>query len=154
MNKQQLASRIWASANKMRGKVEANEYKDYILGLVFYKFLSDNEIEYLRSQGWAEEDFPVLKEDFEDAEAQSIIGFLKRNKGYFIAYDNLFSTWLKGDSDFTVGRLSEALNAFDRHVSDTYKPVYNGIFKTLQAGLGKLGDNPAKQLYGRCDYSK
>lgn len=32
MNKQQLASKIWASANKMRSKIEANEYKDYILG--------------------------------------------------------------------------------------------------------------------------
>lgn len=44
MNKQQLANKIWASANKMRSKIEANEYKDYILGLIFYKFLSDNEV--------------------------------------------------------------------------------------------------------------
>lgn len=41
MNKQQLANRIWASANNMRNKIDANEYKDYILGLIFYKFLSD-----------------------------------------------------------------------------------------------------------------
>ena len=39
MNKQQLASKIWESANKMRSKIEANEYKDYILGFIFYKFL-------------------------------------------------------------------------------------------------------------------
>ena len=42
MNKQQLANKIWASANKMRSKIDANEYKDYILGLIFYKFLSDS----------------------------------------------------------------------------------------------------------------
>ena len=36
MNKQQLASKIWESANKMRSKIEANEYKDYILGFIFY----------------------------------------------------------------------------------------------------------------------
>ena len=41
MNKQELASRIWESANNMRSKIEANEYKDYILGFIFYKFLSD-----------------------------------------------------------------------------------------------------------------
>ena len=35
MNKQQLANRIWASANNMRNKIDANEYKDYILGLIF-----------------------------------------------------------------------------------------------------------------------
>ena len=34
MNKQQLANKIWASANKMRSKIDANEYKDYILGLI------------------------------------------------------------------------------------------------------------------------
>ena len=36
MNKQQLANKIWESANKMRSKIEANEYKDYILGFIFY----------------------------------------------------------------------------------------------------------------------
>lgn len=35
MNKQQLAQKIWASANQMRSKIEANEYKDYILGFIF-----------------------------------------------------------------------------------------------------------------------
>ena len=35
MNKQQLANKIWESANKMRSKIEANEYKDYILGFIF-----------------------------------------------------------------------------------------------------------------------
>ena len=41
MNKQQLAAKIWESANKMRSKIEANEYKDYILGFIFYKYLSE-----------------------------------------------------------------------------------------------------------------
>ena len=40
MDKQQLANKIWESANKLRSKIEANEYKDYILGFMFYKFLS------------------------------------------------------------------------------------------------------------------
>ena len=44
MNKQQLAAKIWESANKMRSKIEANEYKDYILGFIFYKFLSEKEV--------------------------------------------------------------------------------------------------------------
>ena len=36
MNKQQLAAKIWESANRMRSKIEANEYKDYILGFIFW----------------------------------------------------------------------------------------------------------------------
>ena len=55
MNKQQLANKIWESANKMRSKIEANEYKDYILGFIFYKFLSDREEKYLRKEGWDNE---------------------------------------------------------------------------------------------------
>lgn len=55
MNKQQLASKIWKSANKMRSKIEANEYKDYILGFIFYKFLCEKEEKYLRSESWDDE---------------------------------------------------------------------------------------------------
>ena len=47
MNKQQLAAKIWESANRMRSKIEANEYKDYILGFIFYKYLSDKEEQWL-----------------------------------------------------------------------------------------------------------
>lgn len=46
MDKQQLANKIWESANKLRSKIEANEYKDYILGFMFYKFLSQKRKSY------------------------------------------------------------------------------------------------------------
>lgn len=146
MNKQQLANRIWASANQMRSKIEAYEYKDYILGLIFYKFLSDNEINYLKSNAhWEDEDIKCLVEDYNDEEAVENINFCKDNIGYFIEYKNLFSTWLLPESTFTVAELNEALKSFDRLVSPTYKPVYEGIFKTLQAGLSKLGENSTSQ---------
>ncbi|MFM5750479.1 type I restriction-modification system subunit M N-terminal domain-containing protein [Aeromonas veronii] len=47
MNKQQLAAKIWESANQMRSKIEANEYKDYILGFIFYKYLSDQLVQFV-----------------------------------------------------------------------------------------------------------
>ena len=53
MNKQQLASKIWASANKMRSKIEANEYKDYILGFIFYRYLSTEIENFYRTEGWS-----------------------------------------------------------------------------------------------------
>ena len=55
MNKQQLATKIWESANKMRSKIEANEYKDYILGFIFYKYLSDKELKFLKDNDFAME---------------------------------------------------------------------------------------------------
>ena len=63
MNKQQLANKIWASANKMRSKIEANEYKDYILGFMFYKFLSDKEVKWLKENDRTDEYLPDLTED-------------------------------------------------------------------------------------------
>ncbi len=53
MNKQELAAQIWKGANEMRGKIEAGNYKDFILGLLFYKFLSENEVKYLKEIGRA-----------------------------------------------------------------------------------------------------
>ena len=56
MNKQQLAAKIWESANQMRSKIEANEYKDYILGFIFYKYLSEQEEKWLHSKSYEAED--------------------------------------------------------------------------------------------------
>lgn len=145
MNKQQLANRIWASANKMRSKIDASEYKDYILGLIFYKFLSDNEVAHLKKSGWRDEDLPDLVENYDDEDMVVIIEDCKNSIGYFIEYKNLFSTWLLPESEFSVADLSVALNRFDALISPTYKHVYKNIFITLQAGLSKLGESPAAQ---------
>jgi type I restriction enzyme M protein len=75
MNKQQLANKIWASANKMRSKIDANEYKDYILGLIFYKFLSDNEVGYLKKNGFTDDTLPMLEENYEDSDKKMMIGY-------------------------------------------------------------------------------
>lgn len=154
MNKQQLANRIWASANKMRSKIDANEYKDYILGLIFYKFLSDNEVSYLKKNGFSDSTLPELKEDYEDDDKKMMIKYCQDNVGYFIEYKNLFSTWLLPDSEFSVSDLSGALSSFDRLVSSNYKKVYDSIFKTLQAGLSKLGDSVAGQTRALKDLIK
>ncbi len=146
MNKQQLANKIWASANKMRSKIDANEYKDYILGLIFYKFLSDNEVNYLKNvHGWTDEYLPYLVEDYTNEDMAKLIEDCKDHIGYFIEYKNLFSTWLKTDVSFSVSDLSMALNRFDGLISDKFKRVYDNIFITLQAGLSKLGESPAAQ---------
>ena len=90
MNKQQLASRIWAAANKMRSKIDANEYKDYFLGFIFYKFLSDGVQKKLSADGWDDDD---IKSELNE-EHPKCVAYLKKNLGYFIAYGDLFSTWV------------------------------------------------------------
>ena len=136
MNKQQLASKIWESANKMRSKIEANEYKDYILGFMFYKFLSDKEVKYLKDNDWTDEYLPELTED--DAET---VESVQSNIGYFIAYENLFSTWISKGSDFKADDVTVALQAFSRLIDTHHKKVFDGVFATLQTGLSKLGES-------------
>lgn len=140
MNKQQLAAKIWESANKMRSKIEANEYKDYILGFIFYKFLSEKEVKYLKENDWTDDYLPELTE--EDTET---VESVQKNLGYFISYDNLFSTWLEKGRDFSVQDVRDALSAFNRLINATHKKVFEGIFDTLQTGLSKLGDSAASQ---------
>ena len=146
MNKQQLANRIWASANKMRSKIDANEYKDYILGLIFYKFLSDTEVKYFTEVcEWEQDELPELVENYEDINMKNAISECQEHIGFFIEYKYLFSTWLDDNTSFSVGTLTEALSSFERLMSNNFASVYEGIFKTLREGLSKLGENPASQ---------
>ena len=140
MNKQQLAAKIWESANQMRSKIEANEYKDYILGFIFYKYLCDKVERYAKQEGYTAEDVANLSE--EDNES---VEYFKENLGFFISYDNLFSTWIKIGKDFDVSNVRDAMSAFNRLIHDNHKKLFDGIFTTLETGLSKLGENSASQ---------
>lgn len=124
----------------MRSKIEANEYKDYILGFIFYKYLSDKLVSFANAEGFNDEDFRAVTE--EDAET---VEHFKSNLGYFIAHKHLFSTWIDQTSDFDVADVRDALSAFSRLIHPNHKRLFEGIFKTLETGLSKLGDTAAKQ---------
>ena len=141
MNKHQLAAKIWESANRMRSKIEANEYKDYILGFIFYKYLSDKEEQWLLSQEYTPED---IKEYVNEDDAETV-RTVQKNLGYFIAYKDLFSTWIEMGSDFSVDNVRTALSSFTRLISPSHKKVFDGVFNTLETGLSKLGENTNSQ---------
>lgn len=142
MNKQQLASKIWASANKMRSKIEANEYKDYILGFIFYKFLSDSEVRFLRDNDWTDD---ALAEYLYADKVPESVEQCKNNLGYFISYTDLFSTWIESGSEFGVADVRDALNRFSKFISPAHRKVFKGVFDTLQNGLSKLGESTGAQ---------
>ncbi len=85
MNKQELANKIWTSANKLRSSMDASEYKNYILGFMFYKFLSEKEVAYIQTLGMSNDDMvESLNEESED-----LVGDIQKHIGYFISL-NLF----------------------------------------------------------------
>jgi type I restriction enzyme M protein len=140
MNKQQLAAKIWESANQMRSKIEANDYKDYILGFIFYKYLSDQLVTFVTEQEMSEEEIKSLGE--EDSET---LEFVQSNLGYFISYDNLFSTWVDPTTEFDESNVRDALSAFSRLIHKNHKKLFEGIFTTLETGLSKLGETSGKR---------
>ena len=140
MNKHQLASTIWESANQMRSKIEANEYKDFILGFIFYKYLSERELDLFQKEKLSEDE--IKKVDEKDVKYAKHV---RETLGYFIAYDNLFSTWLAKGNDFDVKDVRDALSDFDQNIDEVYKKVFEKIFNTLQTGLSKLGETSGSQ---------
>jgi type I restriction enzyme M protein len=94
----------------------------------------------------------ALKADFTADEIRNLtendaetVQFFKRKLGYFIAHKHLFSTWLGLGGDFQVADVRDALSAFSRLINPDHKRLFDGIFKTLETGLSKLGDTAAKQ---------
>ena len=144
MNKQQLAAKIWESANQMRSKIEANEYKDYILGFIFYKYLSDKEEQDLYNRGYDADNIKeYVNEEADDS--YSSMSSLKQDLGYFIAYKDLFSTWINMGSDFSVDNVRIGLSSFSRNISPSHKKLFEGVFTTLETGLSKLGADTKSQ---------
>ena len=137
MNKQQLASLIWDTCNDLRGSISAVEYKDIILGFIFYRFVSENEVAYLMKQDWTME---IMAEELTEEDSETVKQ-CRDHLGYFIAYNNLFSTWKNHPESFTVSNVTDALNAFVRNIGSdpNHQKLYNEIFKSLSDKLSKIG---------------
>ncbi len=138
MNKQQLASLIWDSCNDLRGSISAVEYKDVILGLIFYRFVSEKEVMELKKQDWTDE---AMAEELNEEDSETI-KWCQEHLGYYIAYENLFSTWIHNvEGNFSVADVTKALNAFVRNTDSKadHQKLYTDIFKSLSEKLTKIG---------------
>ena len=141
MNKQQLAAKIWESANQMRSKIEANEYKDYILGFIFYKYLSDKLVRFANDEGASDADLPGLSE--EDTET---VDHIKGSIGYFIAYPHLFSTWIEHKGDFDVSHEYMRIDLGGGHILMAQQLLHRAdtvCFVAPEALQSKLGRSRA-----------
>lgn len=141
MDKEALARTIWATADNLRGKVDAAQYKNYVLGLLFYKFLSDKEVGYLRAEGLPDDQIEqLLVESNEDLKR-----VCRGRNGYFIAYENLYSTWIEKGSRFDVSDVTTAMSAFDRLIGDGYSELFKGIFDSFLRNITNLGTDSGEQ---------
>lgn len=137
----------------MRNKIDANEYKNFILGFLFYKYLSDKEISYLINdmgftfddlKSFEFKDIANLEEDEKD-NVKLVEEELKKHIGYAISYSDLLTTWIKKGFDFEIADVRDAFSRFVRSISEEYHNVFDRIFDGLQNSLSFLGENASKQ---------
>lgn len=137
---EQLHSTIWKIADDLRGAIGCWEFKAYILGTLFYRFISENLTEYINSkQREIDPNFNYV--DFSDEEALNAKGALVQEKGFFIKPSELFCNVCKRceeDEDLNV-TLSEIFRNIEQSAQGTpaeYK--IKGLFNDFNVNNTQL----------------
>ena len=121
LSKQQneVDSKLWAMANNLRGNMDASEFKNYILGLIFYKFLSYKITKTINDE--LEDDGLTFEKAWKDKSMQDDIRELATNViGYFLEPQYLFDSFVEkiNVNDFTVEDLKEGIKASVNSISN------------------------------------
>jgi len=141
----ELNNQLWASADILRGKMDPNEYKNYLLGLIFYKYLSDQQLRavYEEENGKVSE-YPSREEQFNvflewyNEDAEDIKEIMSIKLGYFIAPDYLFYTLRKKADEYNL-QISDLQNAFIE--LGRQGEHFMGLFDDVDLTSTKLGAN-------------
>ncbi|MCL2194660.1 MAG: type I restriction-modification system subunit M [Oscillospiraceae bacterium] len=140
-----LHNQLWASADILRGKMDASEYKNYLLGLVFYKFLSDLELRAVYEQANGKPDAYPSREvqfdeltDWHDDNADELRNTMHRKLGYFIEPQHLFFTLRNKASSyaFQINDLQSAFTELSRQGEN-----FAGLFDDVDLRSTKLGSH-------------
>ncbi|MEH6913933.1 type I restriction-modification system subunit M [Priestia megaterium] len=140
----ELHKKLWAMANDLRGQMDAYEFKDYILGLIFYRYLSEKvesransllaEDELNFAEAWANEEY---REDLQE--------YLISELGYVITPQYLFSTLVKeielgGNGNFDIEMLQNGVKAIEASTmgADSQEDFEN-LFDDMDLNSSKLG---------------
>jgi len=145
---EEIKARLWDGATELRGSMDASRYKDYMLGLMFYKFLSDKTLETFAGMAELTNDDDILGE-YTSNHAQ--IGLelettIQEALGYFVLPEHLYQTWIKdiNSGDFEVQKVTDSLNNFERTIAVTKdSDEFKGLFSssTLDLNDTALGSN-------------
>lgn len=147
---EEIKRRLWGGANELRGSMDASRYKDYMLGLMFYKFLSDKTLETFKNKAMedqaTEADVLVAYEKAKDEYGVGLYQMLQSHLGYYVAPEYLYQKWLKDISsgDFSVQNVTDSLNNFERTIAVSGDAAdFKGLFSssTLDLADTALGSN-------------
>lgn len=139
-----LETKLWAIADELRGTMDANEFKNYILGFIFYRYLSEKLQIYLDSE--LKEDQLTFQEAYENKDYREDLKEVALEElGYFLEPQYLFSTLIKKVKieEFILDDLSKALNEITNSVIgyDSQDDFIN-LFEDVDLNSSKLGKMP------------
>jgi type I restriction enzyme M protein len=143
-----LAQALWNSADELRSHMDANEYKNYLLGLVFYKYLSDHLLykaaELLEEEPKSlDEAQKIYENNFSDDEIRDILlSELQATYGYTLEPHETYTAIIEKISNRTF-ELVELEQAF-RDIEQSDK-IYLGLFNDVDLQSTRLGPNPQKR---------
>lgn len=155
--KRLLEKQLWAVANVLRGKMNADEYKNYILGFIFYKYLSEKLAKYIDEKLLASEKFSFAEIKEETAEGQATIEAVKKacvgHLGFFLKPTDLFSYLvkkgtgeIKGQDTFILENLKNVLNSIEQTSMGTAsEDDFKGLFDDVDLTSSKLGKSENKK---------
>lgn len=146
--REELHRAIWAIADELRGSVDGWDFKSYVLGIMFYRYISENLTAYINKgeieAGNTEFDYAKLSDD----EAQEARAGLIEEKGFFIKPSELFCNVRERAANDE--NLNETLESVFRHIEESAQGAeseddFAGLFDDIDVNSNKLGATVAKR---------
>ena len=137
----ELAKQLWAIANEFRGNMDASEFKNYILGLIFYRYLSERTENYMDEL--LKDDGISYREALEDEEYEEVVkGWSIDHLGYIIEPKNMWYSLIDRImcSEFSVEDLERAVNQLMASTQgEDSEATFRGLFNDMNLKADHLG---------------
>ena len=144
----ELHRTIWAMANTLRGSVDGWDFKQYVLGMLFYRFISENLTNYINNEEHRAGNESFNYADISDEQAETIREDMVNTKGFFILPSQLFENVRKRakNDDNLNETLERALNSIeDSAKGHESEDDMKGLFDDLDVNSIKLGNSVANR---------
>lgn len=146
--RQELHNKLWAICNELRGSINGWDFKQYVLGMMFYRFISENLANYINKNQHdaGEKDFNYA--DIDDAKAEQIRDYMIQTKGFFILPSQLFENVCKNAAsdpnlNETLEQVFKAIN--DSAIGSPSEANFSGLFDDIKINDSRLGNTVAKR---------
>lgn len=144
----ELHRTIWGIANDLRGSVDGWDFKQYVLGMLFYRFISENIAAYINKNEWNAGDKEFSYAKLKDKDARTVQEEIVNDKGFFILPSQLFENVLKKartDENLNV-TLSKVFRSIEQTAIGTpSEDDLKGLFDDFDVDSNKLGATVEKR---------